>query len=194
MPRALYDEKGAKVEVPDESELQSLRSAQEEVDKLKADLAAASDKSTDGVKALRSALERKEETIAKLQADLATKPKESLSPEDITKTATEAATKVLVDVEVHRATSNLSEEDLKLFKSKFDKLTQGEQVNLETVSVYIDEASRAAGIEKSVKVPPLRSGRGPRIEDKPKSFGDTEEGKAFAARMGLLLERPEAKK
>lgn len=192
MSRQLFDEAGNAVEVPDEAEINEMKSAKDEVTTIKKEMATLADKSPEGMKSLRAALARKEELVAKLEGELS--KKSGLTSEEVTKTATSAAQKLLVDNEVARRVSTLSEEDKTAFMSKFTKLTAGEEVNLETVHVFAEEASRAAGISGLQRSAPLHTGRGPRIDDsEKKNFGDTEAGKEFAKRMGLRIEPPTKK-
>jgi phosphomevalonate kinase len=203
MPRALFDEAGNQVEVPDEQELESLKSAQEEANALKEQIKAFEDGSV-GMKSLREALKRKDSLIADLQKK-AEAPKQEAKVEEKKEVFDEEkyrqmsraeASKILLETEISRSLSEYSEDDKKLIKRNFDKLTAGEELNMETMSVYMEQAARAAFPSTDVrsKFSHSAGGRPPIVDDgQKKSFADSDAGRDLAARMGLKLEAPKRK-
>lgn len=195
--RKLFDEAGNAVEVPDDSELQALKTAKEEAEQLKKDL----DKNA-GVKNLREALARKEARIQSLEASTAKKeePKaqptyEAVSDDDIRKTASQAAVRALMEVEIGRKLSDYDDEERTTVKKVFDKLVAGEELNMETMPVFLAQAESAAFPDRQRNTSVARSGRPPRqSEEKKQGYGDTDDGKAFAASLGLNIDPPPAKK
>lgn len=199
--RQLFDESGNQVEVPDEQELESLKSAQEEANSLKEQMKTLEDGSV-GIKSLREALKRKDSLIADLQKK-AEAPKEVkkeeppvFDEEKYRQMSRAEASKILLETEISRSLSEYSEDDKKLIKRNFDKLTAGEELNIETMSVYMEQATRAAFPSTDVrsKFSHSAGGRPPIVDDgQKKSFADSDAGRDLAARMGLKLEAPKRK-
>jgi len=185
----VYDEAGKPIgEIPEGLDFVSMTEKAKLADKLQEELKAFEDKNV-GVKSMREAIERKEAKIAELQK-LIDQPKvEPLNDEKIRSMVQSETSKVLIDAELNRALANVSEEDRKEIRKYFDKLSAGETLNTETVHVVIKQAQRAAFPDKEFAFKAITTGRPPRTaSEERKGFGDTEEGKEFAKRLGLRIE------
>lgn len=202
MPRTLFDESGNEVETLEESEIEALKEASEKAAKLEEELKLVEDKSA-GVKSLREALKRKESLIADLQKKLEVKPEEEVGKESkqepamfdeekIRSMTRSEASRVLMETEISKRLSEFSDDDKGLVKKVFDKLTSGEELNMETVGVFLEQASRAVfpqGDSRARGFSHSAGGRPPHLDtDKKKSFADTDEGKELAARMGFTID------
>lgn len=196
--RKLFDAEGKEVEVPDEAEIEALKKAEE-------DLKAFNEGK--GVKNLREVLSRRDEELEvarkakqELEAKLAergedeTKAPEVLSPEKIQELIQQGIHGSMVGVEVQKALSQYSEEDRKVVKRYYDKLSNGESVDINNVSTFLDEAARFAFPDATDRTSRVsHGGKAARGKDEEKTFGDTDEGKDFAARMGLNISAPKEK-
>lgn len=201
--RTLYDEAGNSVEVPDEQELDSLKKANEEAEKLREQIKTVEEGSI-GIKSLREALKRKDALIADLQKKTETpkeepkeEKKEVVFDENRIRELTRAeASKMLLDTEIDRSLSEYSDDDKKLVRRYFDKLTSGEELNVETMKVYMEQAARAAFPSTDVrsKFSHSAGGRPPIVDsDQRKSFADTDAGRELAQRLGMKLDIPKTK-
>lgn len=208
MPRTLYDEAGNEIEVPEETELDSLKAAAEEAAKLKEEIKTIEDKSV-GVKSLREALKRKESLITDLQKKLEGKPEAaakneeqkastvSLDEDKIRSMTRDEASRILMETEVVRHLAEYSDDDRKLIRKTFDKLSAGEELNVDTLPVFLEQAARAtfpASDARATGIMHTAGGRPPRVEsDSGKSFADSDAGKELARRLGMRLEKPNKK-
>lgn len=197
MPRELQDADGNKVSVLDDTEIAELQKAKADLDALGAN---------PGVKSLREALERKEALIKSMKDDYeATKAMKKnaevdededvkMTQEEIMKLSDQAVTKRLINVEVNRELARLPDEQRESVKKAFDKLTAGEEVNEETVHVFIQQALSANNLRtKEPSRTASHGGRPARVTEQSSSFADTPEGKAFANRLGFKTEAPTKK-
>lgn len=196
--RKLFDESGAEIEAMDDKEIGELKAKAEASVKLEEELKSLTDKSV-GLKNLRESLNRKERRIGELEEQLKAstdkKPVEdkkedekSLDSLDIEKRAENAARRVLLDSEINRHLGEFSDEERTKVKKYFDKLSHGEELNLDTMRVFLNEAERVAFPERSASRPSFQ-GRPPRINTNEKTFSDTDEGKALANQLGFKIEK-----
>lgn len=198
--RKLLDSEGKEVEVPDEAEIEAMRAAQEKLTKAEEELKIFNDGK--GVKNLREVLGRRDEELEaankakqELEAKLAagefeTKAPEPLTPEKVHELIQQGIHGSLVGVEVQKALAGYTEEDRKVVKRLYDKLTAGEQVDVNNVGQFIAQARGVAFPEEASRGGASHGGRAARSQDEEKGFGDTEEGADFAKRMGLKIEAP----
>ena len=209
MPKALYDEDGNAVgELPDDVEFKSFTEKAAEADKLRDELKALEDKSA-GVKSLRDAVNRKEERIAALQKEVdearAASKKETVQEgistpvtdeEKLRSVIRDETAKAFLSTEIDRRLAGLPEDDRKEVRKAFDKLTVGEVLNADTLPVFIRQAESAAFPERAASRVRMGYGRAatPSYSSDDKGFGDTEDGKEFAKKMGIRIESPEDKK
>lgn len=201
--RTLFDESGAEVQVPDESELEELKKANEEAASLKEQLKTLEDGSV-GMKSLREALKRKDALISDLQKKTAPveAPKEvkaetpAFDESRLRELTRAEASKVLLEAEINRSLSEYSDDDKKVVKRYFDKLSAGEELNMETLGVYMEQATRAAFPSTDVRsrFSHTAGGRPPIVEETKKSFADSDAGRELAARLGMKLDIPSKKK
>jgi hypothetical protein len=186
----VFDEAGTPIgELPDDLVFGDLLSKAEKANKLEEDLKTFTDKNL-GVKTLREAVDRRDAKIAELQRQIEGVEKAEPTEDDrIKQIVSQETSKVLIGAEMNRALSSLGEEDRASVKKMFDKITTGESVNMETLPVFLAQAQRASFPDRDFsRARPITSGRPPRAEDGRKGFGDTDEGKEFASRMGLKLD------
>jgi hypothetical protein len=200
MPEKYVDDQGNEVELHTPEEVAALQEKAAQADDLRAQIKALEDGSP-GIRNLREALSRKEERIKELESQTpieAEKPKEKEVPqmdtEKYAEVAREQSLKVAIDVEVTRALSDYSPEDKALVKKYFGKLTHGEDVNLETIHSFIEEAKQVAFPNKPREEKRASfGGRSPASSPEKKGYGDTDAGKAFASQLGINIEPPTKK-
>lgn len=208
MPRTLYDDDGNKVEVPTEEEQKATladatkKAADEAVAKAQADFEQTKKDLESQVnpnwKKFREAHEnlKKAITASGKQVDddgnvidPATKP---LTKDEIAATAAEAADKSLVKAHINRTLSKLSADDRKLVMAKYDKLVAGENVTLDNVNDFLQQAGSAAfGTRETnpLAVAGNAGGQPPRLSDGDRqNFAETDEGKSLAKDLQLNVE------
>lgn len=202
--RKVTNEAGEELEIPDQKELDELKANSEKASRLEEELKTLTDKSA-GLKNLREAINRKERKIGELEGQLkALNEKQALTKEeeakkeniqntlddlDIDKRAENAARRVMLDSEINKILTNYSDEDRAKVKKYFDKLSQGEELNLDTMQVFLHEAERVAFPDRTTTRPTV--GRPPRVDTQAKSFADTEDGQDLAKRLGFNIKAKE---
>lgn len=216
--RTFKDTEGNTVEVPDEAEIVALKEKAQTADKYEQELKELEDKSM-GIKSLREANKRKDELTVSLKHQVETLAAEKKKIEDTLKQRDEHIQKqeadgveilnedqiksmaenhtlaTLVKLELSRELSGYDKEEQDKVKRYYEKLIAGENVNLDTVHTFIAEAKRVAlpNLSSSSVRGTSSGGHAARTEEKKTGFGDTDEGKAFAANMGLRIESPAKK-
>lgn len=195
--RKLFDEAGAEIEVLDDNEVKELR---DKAAKLEEDLKV--HEGGKGVQNLREALNRRaareaelEATKAELEAQLAelgSKVKEeSVDPAKVKEMTAQAVQEQMVQVEVNRTLAQYDEDQRKVVKRYYSKLVNGEDVTVENVHNFLKEAVEFAFPgQRSNNVNVSHGGRPAQAESRGQGFGETDEGKNFAAQMGLTIEKP----
>lgn len=195
MPRTIVTEDGNTIEVPTEEELKALQDSAakaEEFRKKAEDLEAAKSKyESDPVeknwRELRAKTERLEAQIKEqgkmVAADgtISDAPK-SLTPEEIEAKARAAARSELVGQQKKNLLSKFDDEKKKVVEHYLDKLTAGEDVSVDNIEKFVQEASLLAEPPKSgVQRTPFVNGQPPVFKNADgKSFAETEHGQSLA--------------
>lgn len=194
MPTTLFDAEGNEVEVPDFEEIETLKKAQEEAEALRQQLEELEDGSK-GVKSLRDALKRRDEKIQDLESKLNIAPEEPVNIDKIREIAQQEAAQSFLQTEKNRRLASLSDDERQNVERVFNKLTAGEQLNADNMDMFINQAMTIGAPERVAnKARNATYGGGvPRPEAQRTSFADTEEGKDFAARLGMTIDKPNNK-
>jgi len=209
MPRILFDEDGNEVEVPDEKELEGLKLAAKKNKERKKALKELEAKIKDyeaddgkrNFRALRKKADALEKALKKLGKTVNDKgeivdAKEKIDPDKLLEEAKKAARSELIQNKIDTALSKIQDEDQrKVVKHYFEKLSAGEELDLEKVDKYLGQAAKLATPEGDTSNSlkdilnsdggTSRSGAGGEV-----NFAETEEGKALADDLGLTLEVP----
>lgn len=116
-----------------------------------------------------------------------------LTQEELIKKAEESGRKAALEQvynsEIKKHLDSVVDEEKRgVVKKYFDKLSFGEELNLDFISSTMKEAMSLADIkDKDIVLPP---GSPPIIEEKKGNFAETEEGKQGAKEIGLTIESP----
>lgn len=198
MPRKLYDENGDEVEVLSDEEVNELKTKSEKVSELEkqiSDLSA--DEGNRNWKAIREAKANLEAKLKEMGVETdengKPKPKSSFTEEDISNLVKKQANQLFVDRELATAMKVLTEDQQKVVKSYFSKLTNGEEISPDNVSKFIESSIRAAVPTNDVN-PILKNIAGGTSSGTPNNvgdtkFSDTEAGKSLATELGMTLEQ-----
>lgn len=197
MPRKLFDDDGTEFEVPTDEELKGLKEIAEkfkgqeqEFVKLQTELEdyksnpveknwKSARKTIDNLKnALKE--QGKEVNINEETGEITLKTDNNLSKEEIIELQRKTTREEIVNAEKRRMFGKYDEEKRKVVEHYLEKLTAGEEVNLDNIGTFFSNAERLAGITPAPSKPTL-NGQPPVFQDpNAKGFGDTEEGKAIA--------------
>lgn len=209
MTRILFDEDGNEIEVPDEKELEGLKLAAKKNKERKKALKELEEKIKDyeaddgkrNFRALRKKADALEKALKKLGKTVDDKGeivdiKGKIDPDKLLEEAKKAARSELIQNKIDTALSKIQDEDQrKVVKHYFEKLSAGEELDLEKVDKYLGQAAKLATPEGDTNNSlkdilnldggTSRSGGGGEV-----NFAETEEGKALAEDLGLTLEVP----
>lgn len=198
MPRTLFNEDGSSVEVPDAEEIQKLV---DEKSALATKLEELGGEAGPDWKNLRREKKEIEDKLKKFESkakekgfSLEDEEKETLETEKIKKITQEEIRKRDLDDRMDEVLAEVPEDKRENVKHFFNKLSAGEEMTEEKFDTFVASSLQAVGIGREVEAPVVRrvtasvGGSGvPKFSTKPKKFGDTEQGKAFAARIGLRI-------
>ena len=154
--RKVVDEEGNEIEVPTEEELVAIKvegekkvaEAQALFEKEKKELEA---QVNPNWKAMRDANEKLKEAVKASgkeideQGNIIEKPV-GFNKEEIIKTSEEAARKVYLDGQIATQLNKYDNETAKIIKHYFTKLSAGEEITMENVNSFIQQAEATAGL------------------------------------------------
>jgi flagellar biosynthesis GTPase FlhF len=182
MPQVIKDEAGNEVEMFTAEEVNALK---QEAEKLK----------ENAPKQLREALKRKDEFIESLLKEK-NAPKEDdkteddeieVTKEDIERIASEkaesSAINALLQSQVNQELARFPDEDRPAIKKYYDKLTAGEQVNIENYRTFIEEATKIVFKDQAPEMKPFAGRSSIRGNENGVDFVETERGKALKSRL-----------
>lgn len=211
MPRDLYDAEGNKVEgVLDDAEMKALQDKAKSVEestatitKLQDDLKTIQSEVNPNWQAARIKMKQLEDENAKLKELEKTgktldekgqvvdfKGNNGPSAEEVARIARESATQATQSAFVENRKKlhlqEFGEDKRKVVEHYFNKLSAGETLTEEKVDEYMESARRASGLTTNPinRANSFSAGKGFTNQNEPE-FTDTEQGKAWADRMGL---------
>lgn len=215
----LYDEQGNEVEALTKEEAEALKPNQELVTNLLQELGV--EKGEDlkekikelkegqdpNWKAARGQIKTLENVIATLKSQgktvdesgkIVDSNEKGLSAEEIRNEAAKSARQELINEKIEDTLSAFGEEQQKVIKHYFSKLSAGEELTLKSVDKFLTDAVKASGItegEDKVKNSLNRIGSSSsNPSNNNKNFADTDSGKAVLELMGIKEIKKEDKK
>lgn len=219
MPITLYNEAGDEVETLSTEEIEALKQPQALVTELLQELGAEKPEDLKTViKDLKQAenpnwreARQKINNLEKVISVLKTQGKtindegqivednKGISKEDVIKEAQQTARQELINEKIDDTLGAYSEEDQKVIRHYYNKLSTGEEITLRNVDKLIAEAVRAAGINNTEKNPVKDSlnrvgSSGSTPSSGNKNFADTEAGKNMMSMFGIPSTKKEDKK
>jgi hypothetical protein len=204
MPRTLYDADENEIEVLTEeeiAELKALADKAKELESSKGELEAKIKEIEQNVnpnwKEARKVIDNLKGALKKQGKDIDDDgnivEKHEFTPEKIAEIAAKKAQEIIVGQHLKKSLQGYDEEKQKSIRGVFDKLSSGEEVNLDNVDTFFQQAVNT--------VSPMRpndpiataisagSNRGSAGGSKT-NFADTEQGKSLASDLGMSLEEP----
>ena len=190
MPQTIVTEDGSTMDVPTEEELKALQTSAsqatelqkqvDELNKLKEDYE--KDPVQKNWNAIRAKTERMEAAL-KAQGKTVdengnvSEPPSALTSEEIEEKARKAARSEMVGQQKRNLLARYDDEQRKLVEHYLNKLTTGEEVNMDNLEKFVQEAEVLAIPNKLNKSAPFVAGQPPRMKGIDENrFSDTEEG------------------
>jgi hypothetical protein len=194
-PQKFKDESGAEVEAYTQAELDAAKAESE------AKVKALEEEINPNWREARHKMSEQERLLAEKDRKLAElghkEPVMGLSAEDAAKIAVEKADEVYLGRYRERILSRFGDKK-DAIKAYFDKLAAGEKLDEAKIDQYVNDAARAVGVrsepDRDVMAQYGRGGASPIFPTAPvegqDGFAATQQGKATAAAMGLIIEPP----
>ena len=132
------------------------------------------------------ALEKKGKTIDDQGEIKETTPQ--INPAEIEQKAIDRMKKEMIEDAVNESLGRYNEEQKKVVKYYFDKLTTGEQLTAKNVDNFIRQAEVLASPQqdnRASRFSAMSNGKAPNENIGDKGFGETEQGRSVANLMGL---------
>ena len=217
--RKLFDKDGQEYEIPDEEELKKLQEAQKGLEELKGDETFQSLSAEHGTKNIKELLGKLKEGVnpnfpklRKIISNLSETIKKSgkeidedgmvkevnknLTPEEVQKMIRQESQKMFIESALGSALNNINDKDSKeIVKRNFEKISDGEEINPQNINQFIKNAVSISGINQPVdflksttSIMPGSSSAN--YSNTKQDYSTTEEGKALASSLGLVLESP----
>ena len=190
--KTLYNSEGDPVEVPDDDEIQELKSKAESISKLEEELKELKNKPESiNWKAMREKENRLVKQLKEkgVELDENGEPIVNVDPKFVESKAEEIANRKLVNVLVEDALDEFGDARDTVFET-FQAITQGKEVSRKNYREFLEKAARAEGVllENNSKnlarrVAFARPGGAP--ESSSESFADSAQGRALGEAMGL---------
>lgn len=196
--RKLFDADGNEIEVPTEEEIKELQDkaekfkGQEDYEKLKEKLAEyESNPSEKNWKSMRTTVDNLKKALSEQgknvdvdeqtgEVKLSTEAK--FSQEDFDNRARAIANQALLDAEKSRSFAKYDNEKRQVVEHYYNKLSAGEEMNIDNLNKFIKEAEKLAGVEIK-QTPPSLNGQPPVFEDQGRGFAESEQGKNIAKNL-----------
>ena len=148
MPRTLYDEKGNPFEVPEESEVEELKTAAQKATDLEAELEDAKQAANPNFKAMRDREKRLKDALKASGKDVDDEGNiidtTVLTKESIEQITAKTVTETQFNIEKTRALAQFAEKDREVVEYYLKKLMAGEEQTIENLYKFTKEATRMA--------------------------------------------------
>jgi hypothetical protein len=202
--RELYDVEGNAIQVPDDTEINDLKSKADVAEKLKglkselglseqADLESYvkelhSDAGNRNWRTMRQTVESLKTALKDKGHDVDVNPDtgelvfkaKQFDEEEIIGKVREETTKTLVETEKKKALSKYDEKVRPVIEHYFNKLSSGEAVSLDNLNGFIADAEKLAGVNTISDKYPSYKGQPPVFKDEKDSFANSDRGKEIA--------------
>lgn len=117
------------------------------------------------------------------------KSEDKYSKEEVIRSAQEATRKEFLNNKLDELLEPYTAEEAKVVRKQFEKLTAGEEVNMQNIRSFVQSAEGASGFQGESRISRVSSvsGQGPRYQDKADDKLDDATAKSVASLMGLKL-------
>ena len=189
MSRKLFDAEAKEVEVPDETELETLRADAARVKDLEAKLAEAEEAANPNWKEARGKV-KKYDKLRSNGVDIdddgnIVNTKEEITMEKVRQESRNAAQREILDGQLARKIESLPENLRDSARAKFDKLTAGEKLDLDNLNTYFEEAVRIVAPGKSIAERSFAGSGGGAPIFTPKQKEEEQQGEELSSAFGL---------
>ena len=116
---------------------------------------------------------------------------EKFTREDVIKATTEATRKEFLNNRLDELLENYTEEDAKVVRRQYEKLTVGEEVTMQNIRSFVQSAEGASGFQKPNPINRAQGvrGGGPRNTDNKADVHDDETANEMLGMMGLKTKK-----
>ncbi len=147
-------------------------------------------------KKMREQMKIKDELLGakgvKLDAEGNPIVEEKFSKDDIIREAQQATTRTLLGARLDEELQNFTEEEAKVVKRQYEKLTAGEDVTMQNIRTFVNQAIGASGFDVKNNAATRTagvSGQGPRIPVEGEDKLDDKVATEVAGMMGLKINK-----
>ena len=118
---------------------------------------------------------------------------DALTQDDVQKMIQTQNKQFMIDTSFGSAANGLDDAQREVFKKNFDKLTAGEDINMDNINGFISSAKSASSINGPDPIKTMNNGLGNNpgnINNNNDNFADSDKGKDLAGELGMTLEQP----
>lgn len=190
MGRILYNENGEAVEVMSDEEIAALKESSTKLTEYEQKLKDLEEAANPNWKKARETIDNLKTAIKATGKDVDDDgniiDNRQMSNEEVARMAREAARSELLNERKKSILRGLPQEKREVAEHYFNKLSSGEELDIEKIDRIMADALRIASPGEDVSIPTAFNGLPPKVDNERKEdFADTDAGKEISKRLGL---------